>query len=215
MPKQTKLTNPLTGETLSKSEWARKLGMNRTVLDNRLKKWTLEEALNTPVGEKPSRMITHPSTGETLSITDWAKKLGINRGSLAARIDRFDWPLEKALTETAQGDSSPRMLTHPLTEETLPLVRWAIKLNKSEGTIRYQIEAGFPLEMVLTSEEEVNAITSKKLTHPISGETLAVSDWANRLGLSYWQLNARLENPSWSLEDALSFPFQGEKPPNK
>ena len=63
-----KVTNPRTGETLSKSEWARKLGIQRSALDYRIAKWGLEKALNIPRDGVPIRMLTRPSTGETLSV---------------------------------------------------------------------------------------------------------------------------------------------------
>lgn len=36
--------------------------------------------------------------GERRSLTDWAKIVGITTGSLHLRIDKYKWPIEKALT---------------------------------------------------------------------------------------------------------------------
>jgi hypothetical protein len=210
-----KLTNPRTGEKLNKSEWARKLGIQRTTLDNRLKKWSLEEALNLPSGQSPGRMLTLPSTGETLSVAGWAERLGMRPGSLVARIDKFNWDLERALTEPRGVTPEARMLTHPVTEESMPLSKWSIKLDKPEWTIRKQIEMGLPMEEILSSDREEREVLNKLLTHPKSGESMSVTEWADELGLSPWQLIARLDNPDWTLEDALSLPFQGEKAPGK
>lgn len=261
-----RVTNPFTGETLTVSEWARRMGMNQSSLSYRLKNWTLEKVFSLPTGKQPGRliehpitkevltltdwakklnmhphslaaridefrwplekalteapqkghhrMLTHPVTGETFSLTDWAKKLGMHPQSVAARIDQFRWPLDKALTEAPQKEGySPRTLTNPVTKERLSLARWAIKLNKSEKKIRNQIDAGVPLEIVLATREYIDEIANKELTHPITGETLTLYKWADKLGLFFWQLNARLEDPDWSLEHALSLPFQGERSP--
>lgn len=48
-----------------------------------------------------NRLITH--NGETLTISEWAKKLDLNVHTLFSRIDRYNWPLEKAL----RGKESP------------------------------------------------------------------------------------------------------------
>jgi hypothetical protein len=210
-----KITNPRTGEALHKSEWARKLGLHRAALDYRIKKWGLDKALNTPYGEVDARMLTLPSTGETLPVAAWAKRLGMRPGSLTARIDKFNWDLERALTEPRGSFPEPRILTHPVTKESMPLAQWSIKLDKADWTIRKQIGMGLPMEVVLSNEQEEREMLDKLLTHPQTGESMSVTEWADELGLSPWQLIARLDNPDWTLEDALSLPFQGEKAPSK
>ena len=36
--------------------------------------------------------------GRTMNLCDWAKETGINRKTIQMRLDRSDWPIEKALT---------------------------------------------------------------------------------------------------------------------
>lgn len=148
------ITNPKTGEAKSKTGWAIKLGMDRTVLDYRLKHWTLEEALNTPVGGKPPRMLTNPKTGETISLAECARRLGMHHCNLTARIDKFGWDLERAMTKPPTRRSSPLTITHPQTGETMSLSRWAIKLNKSVYELRSQLMSGL-IELALTPKEEM------------------------------------------------------------
>lgn len=52
-----------------------------------------------------NRLITF--NGITKTITEWARDIGINRSSLRCRIDRYHWPIEKALTTPVRlrGDS--------------------------------------------------------------------------------------------------------------
>jgi hypothetical protein len=211
---QKKITNPLTGETLSMSKWAKKLGINSTVLSWRLKNWSIEEALNTS-NTKPDRFFTHPTTKETLSASEWAKKLNMHRNSLIRRIDILKWPLDKALSEPSGVVTTSIIVIHPLTQEALSQTQWALKLDKARSAIQHQIKAGIPLELVLATKEELDEIEQQLLTHPLTGETLSLADWAKRLVLKNWQLYARLKNPEWSLEDALTLPFQGEKAPNR
>lgn len=35
---------------------------------------------------------------ETMTITEWSKKIGISAETIAKRIDKYGWPIEKALT---------------------------------------------------------------------------------------------------------------------
>ena len=44
-----------------------------------------------------NRMITFD--GISLCLQDWANKLGFKREVIATRIDRYKWPIERALTE--------------------------------------------------------------------------------------------------------------------
>jgi len=82
------------GETKTMAEWARQVGMNRKVLDRRLRLgWTIEEALTAPV--RNNRWLTY--AGETLTLTDWARKVGLRRNCLEGRLQR-GWSPEEALT---------------------------------------------------------------------------------------------------------------------
>src|ERR1041385_7418711 len=48
-----------------------------------------------------NRMIT--ANGETLCITDWAKRVGRSPRAIAARIDRFGWTPENAVTSNSKN----------------------------------------------------------------------------------------------------------------
>jgi hypothetical protein len=36
--------------------------------------------------------------GETLTLMQWTERLGVKRGTIAARIDKYGWSVERALT---------------------------------------------------------------------------------------------------------------------
>lgn len=55
----------------------------------------------TSVEQARNKRITHSITfnNKTQSITDWARELNINHQTLSARITRYKWSIERALTE--------------------------------------------------------------------------------------------------------------------
>lgn len=88
------------GKTQTIAQWARELGINKHTLQNRILtcKWSVERALTENVGKKrTSQNITF--NGKTQSLTQWAKELGMDRKTLHARIQKLNWPIERALTE--------------------------------------------------------------------------------------------------------------------
>jgi predicted DNA-binding transcriptional regulator AlpA len=83
------------GVTDSVSGWARRLGMNRMTLYDRLKRgWTIKDAIMTPANTY-TRKYTFKGITDTLS--GWSKRTGIHVGTLKERI-YMDWPIEAVLT---------------------------------------------------------------------------------------------------------------------
>lgn len=60
-------------------------------------KWSTkkEQALNTRNIDKAAR---YTFDGKTLTINEWSTETGIGRAVLAARIQRLEWNVERALT---------------------------------------------------------------------------------------------------------------------
>lgn len=82
------------GETHTVSEWADKIGMKRKILENRLRKYTIEKAFNMPV--RPHNvLITY--NGETHNIKEWAEIKGLSYTALNQRISVKHWPIDRAL----------------------------------------------------------------------------------------------------------------------
>jgi len=86
----------LNGQSLTITEWAATLGIERSVMYRRLKRWPLERALTEPLFPK---IKTRPITfeGETMRLKDWAFRIGITSSVLHRRLR--NWPLERALTK--------------------------------------------------------------------------------------------------------------------
>lgn len=87
------------GETLSISEWARKIGLKITTLQRRIAKgWPAEKALTTPKQELDERNAKYLTfNGKTMSYTAWSKEMGIGKKILTNRIAN-GWSVERALT---------------------------------------------------------------------------------------------------------------------
>lgn len=88
------------GETLTKSQWAARVGISTRALDERLRLgWPLEEALTKRPDRSGNRHDSkrYSMNGETLPLPQWARRIGINTCSLRERLDR-GWPIERALT---------------------------------------------------------------------------------------------------------------------
>ncbi len=83
------------GETRTISDWADLLGIERSGLRSRLKRYSVEVALSAPVGGhrivpgKPSSNVRLLTLGDdTLTVSQWAKRLGIHVSTLRERIAR-------------------------------------------------------------------------------------------------------------------------------
>jgi len=82
------------GETLSIREWAEKLGVNKDVLWNRLRKYPLDVVLSDSI-PKREKIREISWNGKTQSVEKWAEEIGIEEVSLRNRLKRMS--LEKAL----------------------------------------------------------------------------------------------------------------------
>jgi len=65
-----------------------------------------EQSLNL----RKSRLITHQ--GKTQNVCLWAREIGISNGTLWARLFRYGWPVEKALTAPKMNPSQASALGH-------------------------------------------------------------------------------------------------------
>lgn len=85
---------PLTvnGETHTLNEWARRIGISRTTLSGRIKRWGAEMAVS---GNMPSNSLHRKSAkpitfnGETHTRTEWARILGISYPALWKSVRRY------------------------------------------------------------------------------------------------------------------------------
>ncbi len=82
-------------ETKNMTQWADEIGVKREVIHKRLKRGVDISRLLEPT----ARAKTFAFRGIVATIPEWSKSTGINRATLYWRINKQNWPLEKALTE--------------------------------------------------------------------------------------------------------------------
>ena len=103
------------GKSLTRGEWAKKLGLTKASLCSRLcRGWEVERALSTP--KIPSReahcKLWITIEGVTHTIPEWADKLGISRQAIYLRIAN-DMPPDQAVTlgkQIARGGGRKKLL---------------------------------------------------------------------------------------------------------
>jgi len=109
--------------------------------------------------------------------------------------------------QQARNKRTNRRLTHPATGETMLLCDWGKRLGLRPETIAARIDKrGWSLNRALSENSRLYEPLGKpraKLTHPVTGECLYVSEWAKRLGIRLWAVKSRLAR-GWPLERALS-----------
>lgn len=88
------------GESLTVSQWSRKLGIKTATIISRLNihGWSVEKTLSTPV--RRAKKVTF--RGESHTFSEWSKITGINASTLHDRVHDFGWSVEKALTTPTQ-----------------------------------------------------------------------------------------------------------------
>jgi len=91
--------------TLTLTEWARKLNLNKNTLRSRLleSNWSTEKALTTPTIKPAKQLLTF--NGQTMELAKWAKKFNMNQNTLFSRIYRSNLSTERALTTPVKTKS--------------------------------------------------------------------------------------------------------------
>ncbi len=94
-------------ESLTISQWSRRLGVSRSSICSRLGKgWSAEKSLGTPLFTK--EMFEY--RGKSMGLGEWAKHLGVARDTLYGRRARR-WPVEKILGLAVDSRFSTRSAT--------------------------------------------------------------------------------------------------------
>ena len=96
-----------------------------------------------------NRSFIDPFDGEELCLAAIAKKYNIPEETFRKRIDKYNMPLEKAITKLNGQTVRWRVLTDPFDNEQLCLTDLARKYNLSPGTLNTRIKNGWSLEDAL------------------------------------------------------------------
>ena len=84
------------GKTRYIADWAELLGMQRTMIYNRLNSgWSFERALSTPPGANVKQAtLTHK--GRTQTVAEWTKERNFGRTVIRQRL-KLGWSVERAI----------------------------------------------------------------------------------------------------------------------
>ena len=96
--------------TKNQNDWARTLGICRTSLVYRIKKWGKDKAISATKDNRAKRVITHG--GVTKDVKQWADHLGIKVCTLRYRIKR--WGVDMAVSKprnASKDHSAPKLQT--------------------------------------------------------------------------------------------------------
>lgn len=86
----------ISGETMTATKWARKIGINVATFYSRMRTgWSAERIKSTKINPHKLRLIT--LRGATMSVQAWEKSLGFGREVIRERLRR-GWSEEDALT---------------------------------------------------------------------------------------------------------------------
>jgi hypothetical protein len=107
--------------------------------------------------------------GEKHTLREWSEITGISIATLNTRINIYDWPVERAVTETI-GHFGRRGKEYTINGVTRSVSQWA-KLAGISGSVAYtRITSGWPIEAALT--------LPKGSTRPTSGTPGVSSNFA-------------------------------------
>lgn len=88
------------GETKILKDWSEELGINYYTLLYRYKSdWPKEKILEEDVSHSNGNNKYLTFRGEKKLLTEWAEEFDIKTATLHSRLNQYDWPIEKALTE--------------------------------------------------------------------------------------------------------------------
>jgi len=152
-------------------------------------------ALKTEQPRKTARLLTYK--GETLPLSGWAARFGIDMKTLSQRI-RSGWDVVSALETPVRHNPAVTMFT--LHGKTQSMSAWARELGISHLTIRKRQAEGLPVEAILSPPTPPE--TQREIE--FDGETLTLTQWADRIGITTENLKARLDR--LPIDEALTLP---------
>lgn len=151
--------------------------------------------------------------GETLTTGQWAHRLGIERATLYARLERFGWPVEKALTAGIDDHKRQPFGRKPeeyhyvdYEGERLTAGTACRRAGIGEWLVYHRIRKG------MTAQEAFDdAVAHKGDKRPkrgllkFDGRKQSIPAWAKEYGLATSTLRVRLKS-GWPVERALTEP---------
>lgn len=189
------------GETLCLEDWAQKIGIDSTSLNDRLKRgWPLEKALTSPRGTVNHSLRIIEFQGKRQSLAEWSKQTGLDESVIAGRLKR-GWTVEQALTTPSYGKHNREYMKRLIEFQgrTQGVIDWARETGIPLETLRSRLKLGWTVERTLTTPYE------KKQLLEFNGRSQSVAAWSRETGIPRTTIRYRLEN-GWKVEQALTIP---------
>ena len=111
---------------------------------------------------------------------DVAARLNVRPNTIRARVKRFGFTLEEAVSTPG-----PTTITH--NGETLSIQKWALRLNITEVAIRERLKKNEPVDQVLRPMTLPQTLT-------VNGTTSTIQEWAVKAGVSGSTIYRRLKS---------------------
>lgn len=194
--KMIKTTNPATGESLTDSEWAKRLGITPNGFTTRRINGKPENLFAPATrSEKIPIQYTDPLTGRSQTAKEWAAELGITVKAFRNRLLRWE-PAHVFSVAAAKERLARKLYTNPVTQERHSLARWAEILSISETALYHRFckwgednpKTYDTTRLINRREPEegketlLHIIRKRQGVHfcnnPITGESLLASEWA-------------------------------------
>lgn len=156
-------------------------------------KWSTREEQGR--NKRNNRLITF--RGKTQCVQEWVNELGISRDVIIARIDRYGWSVEKALSTPLS------VIMLEFNGKSQSIDEWSKETGISYHTLHYRINnLGWPVEKALSLRPRV----VREIF--FDGKTKSIPEWSREVGVPVGTLRDRLGKLNWSIERALTTPVK-------
>jgi hypothetical protein len=223
---------------LSGTKWDEKIAAAKEWIWTEKDQPTVRREKDQPTVRREKRTArTFAYNGEALTVRQWAERFGLPRKFIHCRL-QLGWTVGEALTVPKGGQgvkqrkqpkpakpkprkAQPGAWLHvPLTYrgKTQTLLEWAKKKGIKAFVLHERVKWGWPVKKIMTTpvdpawvmpaEEPKPSPKARRLTH--QGETLALKQWAERIGIGYLTIKGRVAR-GWPVERILEAPLRTRK----
>lgn len=200
------------GKTQTLAEWAKETGISKTVLETRIRRWTIEKALTHPVKKDLDPQVIYGIRKDhTLSNNEMARKYDVKPNHV--RQIRTGHVYKDIYPELIWKDmykerlyETPRTVKIKFQGKEMKIRDWARETGICEGTIARRIRTGWSVGEALGFVEREkkgpqNYIKNKRLVH--NGRSATYEEWSELTGLPVTTINSRVL-ANWPEEAVLN-----------
>lgn len=181
-------------------------GITYKTLQERLKKMSVKDAIETPVA-KSTKGPCKDHLGNTYkSKAAMCKAYGIEKSVFFGRIN-LGWTLEKALTMPDQKyANSAKAITDHMGQKFISVSEMCKHWNITRVTYNARRKAGWSIEDALTTPVKNITIAKEPQTDHLGNTYESLNAMCQAYKITRWMYKSRIQN-GWSVEDALTKPL--------